>query len=69
MYYSTIHDLVRNAAAAEGVSIKKIIEDHGIIETSYYRHLRTGTPWKVKDVQALAEITGKSTAEILNNIL
>lgn len=69
MYYEKVHDLVRKAAAADGVSIKTIIEDHGIVETSYYRHLRTGTPWKVKDVQALAGITGKSTAEILDSIL
>ena len=69
MYYEAIHDMVRKAAAGQAVSIKTIIEDHGIVETSYYRHLRTGTPWRLKDVQALSEITGKSTAEILNAIL
>lgn len=69
MYYETIHDMVRKAAAAEGVSIKKLIEGHGIVETSYYRHLRIGTAWKVKDVKAIASITGKSTAEILDSIL
>ncbi len=69
MYYEKIHMMVRMAAAAEGVSIKRVINDHDISETSYYRHLRTGSPWKVKDLRALSEITGKSTAEILSAIL
>ena len=69
MYYTEIHDMVRKAAAAEGVSIKTLIEDHGIVETTYYKHLREGTPWRGQDIKPLSDITGKTPAEILDSIL
>lgn len=69
MYYEPIHEMVRKAAAASGVSIEAMINEHGISRTSYYRHLHDGTPWKTKDIKALSDITGKSTAEILDSIL
>ena len=69
MYYETIHEMVRKAAAANEISIEALINSQGISRASYYRHLRYGTPWKTKDIKALADITGKHPAEILEQIL
>lgn len=66
MYYERIHALIKQAAAAEGRTIEDTITRHGISRTTYYRHRKTGSAYKLKDVDALTAITGKDTAEILD---
>lgn len=68
MYYEAIHTLIKSAAAAQGVTIVTLVQSHGIRQSTYYRHLKQGTPWKLKDIEALADITHKSTAEIIDLI-
>lgn len=68
MYYEAIHTLIKSAAAAQGVTIERLVQSHGISQATYYRHLAQSTPWKLKDIEALAEITGKDTAEIIKLI-
>lgn len=65
MYYEQIHELIRAAAAANSARIEDLINEHGISRSTYYRHLKDGTPWKLKDIEAVSEITGKPTADIL----
>ena len=65
MYYERIHKLIKAAARSEGRTIEETITAHGISRTTYYRHRKHGTPFKLKDVDALSEITGKPAAEIL----
>lgn len=69
MYYQFIHDMVRKAAADQGISITTLLETHEISKATYYWRLKHGSSWKIDEVKALAEITGKSTTEILNSIL
>lgn len=66
MYYDKLHTLIKKAARAEGRTIEDTITAHGISRTTYYRHRKTGSAYKLKDVDALTAITGKDTAEILD---
>lgn len=69
MYYQVIHDQVRKAAADQGISITALLANHEISKATYYWRLKHGSSWKIDEIKALAEITGKSTSEILNSIL
>lgn len=66
MFYTTIHDLVRKAAAADGVSIEALLKAHGIAKATYYWRLKHGGSWRSNEIKALAFITGKRTIEILD---
>ena len=68
MYYKDIHETVRAAAKEKGTSVIKLLTEYGIAETTYYRHLKQGTPWKVKDIDALSKITGEPSDVILKMI-
>lgn len=69
MYYADIHDKVRKAAAEQGISIESLLKAHGISKPTYYWRLRYGTSWKTSDLKALSDITGISTADLLENYL
>lgn len=69
MYYEDIHKMVRDAAAAEKISITALLKLYGMSKMTYYRRLKSGSSWKTSEIKILADITGKSTAEILEEIL
>ncbi len=69
MYYSSIYEQVQRAAKANGeVSVEAMLKRHGISRTTYYRHLKEGTPWSLRDIKALGKVLKKSPAEVLEDI-